>query len=70
MANGETIEVKIGRHDERIKDLEDYKLKHQEEHIRVMEMIKKIENRPSWAVTIVLSSMASTIVYLIMRVVG
>lgn len=69
MTNG-SLEVVVGRHDERIQDLEAFKIDHQKEHIRLMEMIKRIENRPSWAVTALITTMASAIVYLLMKVVG
>lgn len=68
MGNGMSIEEKVGRHDERLQDLESFKVDHQKEHVRLMEMIKRIENRPSWAVVALITSMASAIVYLIMKV--
>ncbi len=69
MANG-NLEVTVGRIDERVNDLENFKNKHEEEHIRLMETLEKIQNRPSWAVTALITSMASAIVYLLMKVVG
>lgn len=70
MAEEMTIAEKVGRHDERLSDLEIYRTEHREDHKILTDMVKRIEGRPSWAVAIVLSSMASTIVYLIMKLVG
>jgi len=64
------IEVILGRHDERITDLEEFRTKHEDEHIRLMKTIERIQNRPSWGVTMAISGMASAIVYLVMLVVG
>lgn len=69
MANG-SLEVIVGRHDERITDLENFREKHEKEHIRLLQTLERIQNRPSWGVTIAITSMASAIVYLVMRAIG
>ena len=57
--------VTAARHDERILALEQWRKEHGKEHAIIMETLEAIRNRPSWAVTVVITSMASAIVYLL-----
>jgi len=72
MPNGQaqSPEVVLGRHDERISDLEEFKDRHIEDHAELNKLIKRIEIRPSWGVSITITGMSSLIVYLLMKVVG
>ncbi len=63
----DSVEQVIWRHDERIGALEEWRGEHSKEHIRLMDRLDRIANRPSWGVAVALTALSSAVVGLIVR---
>lgn len=57
----------VERHDERLGSIERFVEAHAAEHLRLMALLERLANRPSWWVSLVITTLTSALVYFVVR---